>query len=141
MADITSLSDEHWALTDDVQDLIDIPDKGNQRDFERPIERATNTVQSWFKTAVGQTELPDAGSLDDLLQEATAWYAVSEVSFTYSRNFDTDQGSGRTSNAEQRARDKFEQWDAEREVGSGEVHDEDEVTDTKAKSGALIDEV
>ena len=55
MAEVTSLSNDYWCLTDDVQDLIKIPDKGSQRDFEGAIERATNSVQSWWKNETGKT--------------------------------------------------------------------------------------
>ena len=141
VAEVTSLSDDHWCLTDDVQDLIKIPDKGSERDFEGAIERATNSVQSWWKTETGKTDLPDASSLHDLLVEATAWLAVSESTFSYARNFNGGDGStDRTRTADDKAHTKFNEWTNVSDVSSSEAATEGEATDTNAQSGALIDE-
>lgn len=141
MAKVTSLSDEHWCLTEDVQTHLKIPDKGSAREFRSAIKSATNSLQAWWKQETGKTELPDASTLDDLLQEATAWLAVSEASFSYSRNFGSDGGdSDRTRTAEDKAHKKFNEWSSLNDVNDGEAATEGEVTDTDAQSGALIDE-
>jgi len=141
MAEVTSLSDDHWCQTDDVQDLIKIPNKGSQRDFEGAIERATNSVQSWWKNETGKTDLPDASSLHDLLVEATAWLAVSESTFSYARNFNGGDGStDRTRTADDKAHTKFNEWSNVSDVADSEAATEGKATDPDARSGALIDE-
>lgn len=143
MTKVTSRDSEHWCTSEDVRDLIQIPQKGSEKDFEGAIERATNSVQSWYKRETGDTSLPDAGTLDDLLVEATAWLAVSESTFTFGRNFSgQDNGGqrGRVSTAEGKAEKKFNEWSDERDVTQSEAATEGEVTDTNAQSGQLIDE-
>lgn len=141
MAEVTSLSDEHWCLTSDVRDKIKIPDKGQQRDFESDITSATNSVQSWWRQETGQSTLPDASNLDDLLVEATTWLAVSEATFSYARNFSGDTGdTDRTRTAEDKANRKFNEWADEADVQSSEAETEGETTDADAQHGALIDE-
>lgn len=141
MTEVTDLSDDHWCLTDDVRDLIKIPDKGSQRDFEGAIERATNSVQSWYKNETGKTDLPDATGLDDLLVEATAWLAVSESTFSYARNFNGGDGStDRTRTAEDKAETKFNEWTNVNDVDDGEPDRTTNTTNTTSRSGALVDE-
>ena len=133
---------DHWCTTEAVRDLIQIPQKGSEKDFEGAIERATNSVQSWYKRETGNTSLPDPGSLDDLLAEATAWLAVSESTFTFGRNFSGDNGgqTGRVNTAEGKAEKKFQEWSDLRDVAESEAATEGDVTDTKAQHGQLIDE-
>lgn len=141
MAEVNSRSDEHWCTTENVQDHLKIPDKGSARDFESAITSATNSVQAWWKQETGKSSLPDAGTLDDLLQEATAWLAVSEASFSYSRNFGGDGGdSGRTRTAEDKANKKFNEWTNLNDVNDGDSDAVDDTADTTSRNGSLIDE-
>lgn len=141
MAEVTSLSDDYWCLSEDVQGLIRIPEKGSERDFEQAIERATNSVQSWYKNETGKTDLPDATGLDDLLVEATAWLAVSESTFSYARNFNGGDGStDRTRTAEDKANKKFTEWTNINDVDDGSSDSTTDTADTSSQSGALIDE-
>lgn len=145
MTKVESLSDEHWCTSEDVRDHLTIPDKGAERDFEQAIEGATNSIQSWYKQETGNTTLPDAGSLDDLLVEATAWLAVSEASFSYARNFSggSDNGgdTGRTRTAEDKAHKKFNEWADEQDVASSESATEGETTDAKPHHGSLTSDL
>jgi hypothetical protein len=143
MTKIDDRSDEAWCTTEDVRDLIHIPQKGSEKDFEGAIKRATNSVQSWHKKETGSTDLPDAANLDDLLVEATAWLAVSESTFTFGRNFSGQNNGGqadRTSTAEGKAHKKFNEWSDLRDVQSSEAATEGEATDTNARHGSLVDE-
>lgn len=141
MATVSSLSDEHWATTSDVRDIVEIPQKGSEKDFEQAIKRATNSVQSWWKRETGDTSLPDASNLDDLLVEATAWLTASEATYSFGWNFSGEGGQGnRVNTAEDKAEKKFQQWADQRDVAENEAATEGEVTDAKAQSGSLIDE-
>jgi hypothetical protein len=143
MTKVEDRDGDHWCTTEDVRDLIQIPQKGSEKDFEGAIERATDSVQSWWITEVGDTDLPDAGALDDLLVEATAWLAVSESTFTFGRNFSgQDNGGqrGRVSTAEGKAEKKFNEWTDRRAVEYSETRTETDPTPTGARSGSLVDE-
>lgn len=142
MTKVEDRDGDHWCTTEDVRDLIQIPQKGSEKDFQGAIERATNSVQSWYKRETGDTSLPDAGSLDDLLVEATAWLAVSESTFTFGRNFSGDNGgqTGRVRTAEGKAETKFNEWSDEQDVTNSEAATEGEVTDANARHGSLVDE-
>lgn len=141
MSVINTIDNDHWCKTDDVRDIIEVPDKGTEPDFESDIKSATNSVQSWYRTHTGNSSLPN--SVPDLLVEATAWAAVSEASFTFGHNFsgqDNGGQQGRVRTAEQKAEKKFDEWKDQRDVDSGEVHTEGHATDPKAQSGTIVDE-
>lgn len=141
MAKVDSRDSDHWCTTEDVRDIEHIPSKGSERDFEQAIERATNLVQSKYRTETGNSTVPDAGNLDDLLVEATAWYAASESTYSFSRNFSNEGGqTGRVRTAEQKAEERFQQWLKEHELTTSEAETEGEVVDVSSRRGTLIDE-
>lgn len=141
MAKVEDRDGDHWCTSEDVRDLIQIPDKGTERDFEQAIQRATNSVQSWYKAETGKSAVPDAGTLDDLLVEATAWLAASESTFAFARNFSGGNGdSDRTRTAEDKAHKKFNEWSDVNDVSDTDSTAESAATDTTNKSGSLIDE-
>lgn len=140
MAKVESRDGDHWCTSEDVRDLIQIPDKGTERDFQQAIQRATNSVQSWFKSETGKSSLPDAGTLDDLLVEATAWLAASESTFAFARNFSGGDGdTDRTRTAEDKAHKKFNEWSDVNDVSDADNQTND-TADTTSSSGSLIDE-
>lgn len=141
MTKVEDRDGDHWCTSEDVRDLIQIPDKGTERNFQQAIQRATNSVQSWYKAETGDTSVPDAGTLDDLLVEATAWLAASESTFAFARNFSGGDGdTDRTRTAEDKAHKKFNEWSDVHDVSDSEAATDGEATDTNAKRGALIDE-
>lgn len=85
MATISSYSDDHWALSEDVNDKIDVTTRGDPVDVETDIEEATDLVQGWWHGATGldvPEDLPGATTLqeggeNDRLSKATAYLAAS----------------------------------------------------------------
>lgn len=141
MTEVTQLDSDHWATTEDVRDLVKIPDKGGQKDFQKAIQRATDSVQAWWFKETGLDTLPDPATdgLDSLLVQSAAYKAAFESHFAFARNFqggdDTTTGG---KSADTVAREKFDDWAAQRDVS--EPTTQKDAVDTDAKSGALIDE-
>lgn len=142
MAEVTSLSDNEWCLTEDCRELVKIPQKGTEKDFEPAINRATDRVQAWWRRETGESSLPDASTLDDLLVDATALMAAHLSHFTFAWNFQGNQQGDTTgvASAKREAKDTFEDWVVKQDVTDSEAVSEGEVVDHTVQSGSLIDE-
>lgn len=141
MTKIESRDGDHWCTTEDVRDKTEVKRKSSPPDFEQAISEATDSVQAWYKSETGSTDLPDASNLHDLLVSATAWLAVSQSSFRFGHNFSGEGGqSNRVTTAEDKAESKFEEWAAQHDVGESEAATEGSATDVQARSGSLVDE-
>jgi hypothetical protein len=142
MAEVTSLSSDRWTTTAKVKQLVQIPQKGSQQDHETAIERATDSVQAWYKRETGQDSLPDVSNLDDLVVQATSYMAAHESHFSFSwnyRNSDRNDNTGPAS-ARDMAKSKFREWADQRDVTDSEADTDGAMAAVPATSGALIDE-
>lgn len=125
MAQVTSYSDDKWALSDEVtssddqKGILDIPTHGEVTDVEDSIDSATGRVQGWWVEETGQDypeDLPEPSSLQDeneLLADATAYMAASleHEKHDYNVGQAQDEGPGRKfRRLEKTAREQFEAW-------------------------------
>lgn len=120
MADITTYSDDHWALSDGVRDKVHIKKSGEPIPVTDAIESATDSVHSWWKDGTGldyPADLPDPSTLQDknsLLADATAYLAASQKHETQTENVRAYDGEDRTERKfvflESRAKKKFDAW-------------------------------
>jgi len=116
MGEIETLSEERWATSDGVRDKVDVPTKGDPTDVESVIESATDTVQTWWQDATGQSypeDLPDTGTLaaeHPLLVRATEYLAASEHHEKKTENVKEDEREPKYVFLERRAKSKFEDW-------------------------------
>jgi len=129
MADVTSISADAWCLTEDVRDRLRLKVGQDNPDWQTEIEEATDSMQSKWSEATGQevggSDMPTTDSeLDPLLQQATAYQAASEGHLKYSQNIRSGNDDGqRHVFLEQKANEKFQQWQAKADL---EPEDEDD---------------
>jgi acyl-CoA-binding protein len=110
---VNSLSDDHWAKTEDVTDVFSITAQGSTPEYDDEISRATDTIQAkWFE-ATGNDTLPDPSEIPDLLVQATAYQAVYEYR---SGNLPDDDNPEREGRYERLSRQKFEAWEGQKDV-------------------------
>ena len=125
MAEVKSsdLDDDHWAISEDVREHIDIPQQGNETDVEKAIISATNTVQAWWKKATDgdiPADLPETDSSNPnqletdhpLLVKATELLAASEKHESVAQNIRAGEDGEDRKHVylEDRAKSKFENW-------------------------------
>lgn len=165
MAKVTTYSNNHWALSEDVNaDKLDVPMKGDPTDVESSIEDATDIVQGWWVVETGKDFPEDApplstfqdGEENDSLAAATAYMAASLEHEKQTENVRSSRGSsegasneGKYVFLEQTARDMFDAWAAKNGFlgpttgPGGEQGDNETAVGTPGvgvgKIGALID--
>lgn len=120
MAEITSYSEDHWALSDDVRGKIHVKQKGDPIDVEEYIDSATDSVQAWWRGGTGldyPDDLPDPATLQDdnaLLADAVEYLAASQTHEAYSENVRAHEHEDRDERKfvflEERAHEKFDDW-------------------------------
>lgn len=157
MGNITTFSNEYWALSDGVtKDKIEISTRGDTTDVEASIDTATDIVQSWWVDATGKdypSELPQPTSLqdgeqNDLLAEATEYLAASLEHEKQTENVraTTERDEQRKYVfLEKRAQQLFDAWVTVRGFDNPDGPDGDGTSDVgtpgagEGKIGALID--
>ena len=148
MAEVTDISADAWCLTsdltDDAEGIIRLKVGQDNPDYEREIKEATDSVQSMWSDATGKsvdsTDLPQSDSdLDSLLQQATAYMAASEAHLKFSQNVRGGNEDGqRHVFLEDKAQDKFDQWQTRAELDPEDGDDPDRPgTDISARTGSL----
>jgi hypothetical protein len=144
MTEVTAISGDAWCLTEDVRDRIRLKVGQDNPDWETEIKEATDSVQSMWSDAtgkaVGSSDMPTSDSdLDNLLRQATAYMAASEGHLKYSQNVRGGNEDGqRHVFLEDKAQDKFDQWQTRAELDPEDADDPDKPgTDIQARTGSL----